>query len=52
MTKSRRVRWAGVRNLWARGEVLRGFWWGNLKGRGERVMLKQIYNKWDGETWA
>jgi len=41
--------------LWKR-EVHIGFWWGNLRERGSledvgvngRVILKWIFNKWDG----
>jgi hypothetical protein len=39
-------------NVWARGEVPTGFWCANLKERGERVILKWIYNEWDGEAWT
>ena len=31
--KSRRVRWAGHRHAWVRGETHAGFWWGNLRDR-------------------
>jgi len=44
-----------------RGEVYRGFWWGNLKERGRlgdpdvdgRIILRWIFRKWDvgGMDW-
>jgi hypothetical protein len=45
-------------NAWARVEVPAGFWLENLKERvylkdlslEERVILKWIFNKWDGEA--
>jgi hypothetical protein len=38
--------------LWTRRDVPTGFWWENLKGRSERVILKWIYNEWNGEAWT
>jgi hypothetical protein len=42
--------------VWVRGEVPTGFWWGNLTERdhsedlgvGGRIILKCIFKKWDG----
>jgi len=42
----------------SRGEVHTGFWWGNLKGRGQleelcidgRVMLNWVFNKSVGSS--
>jgi hypothetical protein len=44
-------------NVWGRGEVYAGFWWGNLKGRDHlgdlgidwRIILKCNYKNWDEE---
>jgi hypothetical protein len=43
-------------NVWGRGEVHTGFWWGNLRRRGHlvdpgvdrRIILRWIFRKWDG----
>jgi hypothetical protein len=40
-------------HVWGRGEVHKGFWWGNLRGRDHledlgvdgRIMLKWIFNR-------
>jgi hypothetical protein len=29
--KSRRMRWAGMQQVWRRGEAYTGFWWGSLR---------------------
>jgi hypothetical protein len=42
--------------VWRTAKVYTGFWWGNLRGRDhlkdpdvdERIILKWIFNKWDG----
>jgi hypothetical protein len=39
--------------------VYTGFWWGNQRERnhledpgvGERIILRRIFRKWDGEAW-
>jgi hypothetical protein len=39
----------------ARRKAHTGFWWGNhLKDPGvdERIILKFIFEKWDGRTWT
>jgi hypothetical protein len=49
---SRRNGW----QVWGRGEVHRGFWWGNLKERDHledlnveiKIILKLIFKQWDG----
>jgi len=43
-------------NVWGRGKVHRGFWWGNLRekdhlgdrGLDGRIILRWIIRKWDG----
>jgi hypothetical protein len=43
-------------NIWGRGELHTGFWWGNLRkgdhledpGVDRRIILKWIFKKWDG----
>ena len=40
--------------------VYAGFWWGNLRERDHlgdtgidgRIILRQIFRKWDGEPWT
>jgi len=44
-------------HLWGRGELHRGFWWGNLEERDHledlgldgRIILKLILKKWHSE---
>jgi len=46
--------------VWHRGEVHSGFWWGFLEeedhlvapGLGGRIILKCIFRKWGGEPWT
>jgi hypothetical protein len=46
----------GSTSGWGRGEVHRGFWWGNLRegdhledlGVDGSIVLKWIFEKWDG----
>jgi len=43
-----------------RGETYRGFWWGNLRERDHlkdqgvngRIILRQIFRKWDVMVWT
>jgi hypothetical protein len=45
--------------VWGRGEMLTGFWWGNLKERDHvenpgidgRIILKWTLEKWDGRMY-
>jgi hypothetical protein len=45
--------------VWGRGEVYKGFWWGNLKERDHlidpdvdvRILLRWIFRKWDVVVW-
>jgi hypothetical protein len=46
-------------NMWVRGEVHIGLWWGNLKeehlqdsGIDGRIILKCMFKKWDGKAWT
>jgi len=47
-------------HVWETEEVLTGFWWGdlgkkdNLEGldTNERIILKCIFRKWNGGSWA
>jgi len=46
--------------VWETGEVNTGFWWAVLRerghledpGLGERIILKRIFWKWEGEAWT
>jgi hypothetical protein len=50
------MRWVGHVALMGRGEVGRGFWWGNLRERGHledpglkgRIILRWIIRMWYG----
>jgi hypothetical protein len=51
-----RMRWVGHVNVWGKGEVYTGFWWGNLRktdhmkepGVDGKTILRWIFRKWDG----
>jgi len=53
--KLRGRRWAGhvAQSVWGRGEVYRGFWWGNLRERDHlgypgidgRIILRWVLRK-------
>jgi hypothetical protein len=53
--KLRRIRCVGYVVCMGRGDVYRGFWWGNLRERchledpdvERRIILKWIFGKWD-----
>ena len=59
LIKSRKLRWAGMQHVWWRGDVRRGFCWGNLREGDHfensdvdgRIRLKWILEKWDG-AWT
>jgi hypothetical protein len=42
-------------DVWGRGDLHTGFWWGNLRGRyhlvdlgvDRRIILRWIFRKWD-----
>ena len=46
--------------IWGRGEVHTGFWWGNLSERDHlgdpsidgRIILRCIFSKWDVGAWT
>jgi hypothetical protein len=48
--------WAGHKDVWGRGEVHTGFWWGNLReieklevsGIDGRIILRSVFRNWDG----
>jgi len=43
-----------MKHIWGRGEVYRGFWWGNMRERNHledpsvdgRIALRCIFRKW------
>jgi len=47
-------------HIWGTGEVRTCFWWGDLVERDqleelgvyERIILRWIFRKWDGEAWT
>ena len=49
------MKWRGVKHVWGRGEVYRGFWWGNLREKDHlgdpdvdgRIILRRIFRKRD-----
>jgi len=46
--------------VWGRGEVHTGIWWGNMRERDHlgdldidgMIILKLIFSKWDGVAWT
>jgi hypothetical protein len=46
-------------HVWETGEVHTGFWWGDLRERGnledpgvdESLILEWMLKKWDGKSW-
>ena len=58
--KSRRMRWVGHIARIGRGELYKGFWWGNLRERDHlgnpgvdgRIILRWIFRKWDAGVWT
>jgi hypothetical protein len=51
-------KFVGTWNVWGRGEVLIGFWWGNLRegdhledpGVDERIILIWVFENWFEEA--
>jgi len=47
-------------HVWGRGEVYKGFWWGNLRERNQWgdpgedgwIILRWIFKKWDVGVWT
>jgi hypothetical protein len=60
VTKPRIMRWAGHVVCMGIREVYTGFWWGNLKDRGNledpgisgRMILRWIFRKCDVRAWT
>jgi len=47
-------------HVWERGDVHKGFWWGNLRerdnlehlGTDRRIILKLMLKKWNWRRWT
>ena len=60
VTKSRRMRWAGLIGHMGERRGCTGGWWGNLRERGHwgdqgldgRIILRCIFGKWDVGVWT
>lgn len=40
-----------VSQVWGRGEMHRGLWWGDLDVGG-RIILSLTFKEWDGVVWT